>query len=183
MRTRRKENSNQPGGWDRTCDRDIRFVIQKAAAEREKPHRCQLLGVLPAQRLVGRQLRQNELVERQIAIERADNPVAINVAIGVATLFLEDISFRVRVAGDVEPVSRPPFAETRVGKQSIDKVWKSVRRSVADEFVHLLCFRRHAGKVKMSATNERPPIGRRRHCQSLFRQPRDNEGVHWRLYS
>ena len=61
--------------------------------------------------LVGRELGDDELVERPIGVEAGDDPVAIRVRVLVVAIFLEDVALGVGVAGDVEPVAGPALAE------------------------------------------------------------------------
>ena len=70
-----------------------------------------------ARQHVAGDLLDRELVERQVAVERVDHPVAI-LPDAAPVVFL--VSVRVGVAREIQPRPRPPFAVVRRGQQPID---------------------------------------------------------------
>src|SRR5439155_15581534 len=114
-------------------------VVQKASAESEESQRRQRpLVVFQFQPIRGDLLNQ-ELIVRQIVIERADDPVAISVGERVSPLFLENVSLRIRIASYIEPVSSLALAIMRRRKQSIDQLLKRVGGTIVDEIFDLFC--------------------------------------------
>ena len=92
---------------------DVGRAVEEAAAERQEAERGEVAVVLRVfDDLVGRELQAEELVVRQVVVEGLHHPVAIGIGVGIAAFFLEDIALRVGVAGDVEPVAAPAFAES-----------------------------------------------------------------------
>ena len=100
---------------------DVGDAVEEAAAEGQEAEGGEVAIILRVLGdLVGRDLEPQELVVRQILVERIHHPVAVGVGVRVATFLLEDIAFRVGVARDVEPVAGPAFAEGGRGEQAVD---------------------------------------------------------------
>ena len=101
----------------------------------------------------------DELVVRLVVVERVDDVVAI--APGVRVGEVPRRAGRLAVAGDVEPVPAPAFAERGRGEQPVDDLLEGVGRRVVDEGVDLLGRRRQAGQVERDPADQRR-AGRRR---------------------
>jgi hypothetical protein len=81
-------------------------------------------------KLVRCNLLEQELIVGQVLVERADDPVAVGVGVGVAPLLLEDVALGVGVAGDVEPVAAPALAVARRREEAVDHFRKRTRRFI-----------------------------------------------------
>ena len=91
---------------------DVRRAVEEATAERQEAQRGEVAVVLRIlDDLVGGELQAEELVVGQVVVEGLHHPVAVSVSVRIAAFFLEDVALRVGVAGDVEPVTAPAFAE------------------------------------------------------------------------
>ena len=96
---------------------DILLNVEKSAAKREEASgRCAGFVV----DLVGRDLGDDEFVERPIGVEAGDDPIAVGIGLLVVAVFLEDVALRIGIAGDIEPMPSPAFAEARRCEQAID---------------------------------------------------------------
>jgi hypothetical protein len=104
-------------------------LFEEPPAEREEAHRRQRALVGLAGELVGRDLLDEELVVRQVFVERADRPSRGTCTRTVLPLLLEDVALGVGVAGDVEPVPAPPLAVVRGGEQAVDHLLERVGRA------------------------------------------------------
>ena len=69
-------------------------------------------------KLITRQLLDRELIERHIAIECLNHPVAVNVCIGAIAIFF--ISIAIGVACQVQPMPSPAFAKVLGAQQPVD---------------------------------------------------------------
>ena len=113
---------------------DVRRAVEEATAERQEAQRGEVAVVLRIlDDLVGGELQAEELVVGQVVVEGLHHPVAIGVSIRIAAFFQEDIALRVGVAGDVEPVTAPAFAEGRRGEETVDEFLGGLRVAVGDE--------------------------------------------------
>src|SRR5207249_8582235 len=108
---------------------DVRLIVQKAPAQREKAQGGERPLVLAEVELVGGELFNNKPVERQILVERADNVVAVRVGVGVAAFLLENVALGVGVTGDIEPVPSPTLAVAGRTEQAVHDFGKSFGRS------------------------------------------------------
>ncbi len=63
--------------------------------------------------LIGGDLGDDEFIVGAIGVEAVDDPIAVSEAAFVIAILFKDIAFGVRVAGDIEPVAAPTFAEAR----------------------------------------------------------------------
>ena len=135
--------------------------VEEAAAEREEAGgRCTCFVV----DLVGRDLGDDEFVERPIGVEAGDDPIAVGVGLLVVAVFLEDVALRVGIAGDVEPMPGPAFAEARRGEQAIDGGFVLGIAGVGGEGVEFFGRRRQADEVVIQPAIQGPrrSLGRRR---------------------
>ena len=106
------EGLKSPEGDIQPVVDDVGLTVEVAPADREETHGRQrpFVGI---RQLVGGQLLKNELIVRDIFIERTNQPVAIRVRIGVIAILLEDVALRVGIAGDVHPVAGLMLAVSR----------------------------------------------------------------------
>src|SRR5690606_19414302 len=86
-------------------------------------------------------------------------------------------SFRVSIAGQVEPVAAPPLAVPRRGQQRFDHLRVPVRIPVAAPLLPLLERGRQTGEINKRTANERVAIRFWREIQSLLSQLTPNELV------
>ena len=114
---------------------------------------CSSLGV--GQQVAG-ELLDDELVERQVAIERPDDPIAVGPHLAVV---VEVQAVRVAVAGGVEPEAGHVLAVARRREQPIDRSLVGVGAIVGEEGVDLRRRRRQAGEVERDAAQQRDAIG------------------------
>ena len=134
---------------------DVGGAVEEATAEREEAERGEvavILGVLGD--LVGGDLQAQELVVRQILVEGVHHPVAVSVGVRVAPFFQEHVTLRVGVAGDVEPVAGPAFAEGRRGEQAVDELLGGLRVLVVDVGGNFFGGRVEAPERKRQATDD-----------------------------
>ena len=91
--------------------------------------RDQLILCRLRQQIAG-ELFDGELVERQVAIVRSNDPIAVGPNRPCA---VDAVAVRVGVAGQIEPVAGLPFAVVRRREEAIDDRFVGVRRLVPDE--------------------------------------------------
>ena len=108
---------------------------------------------------VAGQLLDRELVERQIAIQRLDDPIAILPDRATA---VDRVAVGIGVTGQVEPMPPPTFAIMRGGEQSVDHPPIGVVAGVGQKPVDFLDRRRQSHQVETQAANERRLVGFRR---------------------
>ena len=94
-----------------------------------------------------------ELIVRQVVVERADDPVAIgrHVAVDVGL-----IAIRVGVSREVEPVHRHPLAVGRRRQVAVDGASVGARRWIGQQRIDLGERRRQAGQVEREAADDDP---------------------------
>ena len=109
------------------------LVVEEAPAQRQEAHRGQRTLVAAQIQLLGGQLLENELIVRQVSVERVDDVIAEGVGVREAALGGEDVALAVGVAGDVQPVARPALAVLWRRQQSLDDLVKGVGRSIRNE--------------------------------------------------
>jgi hypothetical protein len=90
-------------------------------------------------------LLNGELVERKVAIERVDDPVAIAPSPGAGAIFF--IAVAVGVARQVEPVAGPPLAVVRRSQQAVHQPLISVGAIVGEKIADLFGSGREAGEI------------------------------------
>ena len=100
------------------------------------------------------ELFQGEAIERQVAIERPDHPVAIGPDRAAVVLL---VALAVGVAREVEPPSRPSLAEARRREQPIDRGFIGGVRRIGEERFDLVRSRRQPDQIE-----RHPPQLRRR---------------------
>ena len=99
---------------------DVVLVVDETATERQESQRGDWTVVVTKWQFIGGDLLNDELVIRQIFIERADDVIAIGVRIRKARFFVAaDVTLGVRVTRHVEPMPRPTFAVLRRGEETI----------------------------------------------------------------
>ena len=93
----------------------------------------------------------HKAIERQITIERLDEPIAVAKAARVLT-GLESMSLIFTVAGQVEPMTGPTFAERGMSQQSIEPTFQRIGRVVRFVFGNLRGFRRKTKQVEIESS-------------------------------
>ena len=123
---------------------------------------------------VARDLLDRESIERQVAIEGVDDPVAVLPDRAAVVLF---VSVRVGVPRQVQPGPRPPFAVVGRCEQSVDDPLVRAGRRVGQEGIDLVGCRRKAREIQRDAAKQRGfrRISRRRQAFAL--EPRQDEAV------
>ena len=119
-------------------------------------------------------LLDGELVERQVAVEGRDDPVAPRVHLAVAVHL---IAVRVRKPPGVEPVEGHPLAIVGRLQQPGDDLFVRVRRRVRQESVDLGRRRRQPRQVERHAADQGGPVCLRRRRQALLFQLRQDEAI------
>ena len=131
-----------------------------------------------AERRLGQQvageLLDGELVERHVAVQRIDDPVAPMPLVACA-VGLEAVG--VGVAGGVEPRLRHVLAVARRRNQSIDQALVGAWRRVDGERLDLGRRRRQAGEIKRGTSDEGAPGSDRRRCELPGAKPVQDEMV------
>ncbi len=124
---------------------------------------------------IARELFACELIERHVAVQRTDHPVAI--APNRARLVI-GITGAVRVAREVQPLLRPVLAIRRLGQQTIDQFPVSLWRFIRYKRLHLIRRRRQSREVQTHAADERMLVRLQRGLPPASFQLRENEAVH-----
>ena len=119
-------------------------------------------------------LLDGERVERHVAVQRVDDPVAVLPHRAAVVFF---VAVGVRIAREVEPRARPSFAVVRRGEQSIHDPVVGVARGVGHERIEILWRRRQTGQIQRDAPKQRGParLGSRR--QFFCFKARQHEAV------
>ena len=105
------------------------FVLHVQTIER----RGQLLLFGRVGQQVSGKLPRNELIERQIFVERLNYPISIGPH-RTGTIGL--IAMRVGITGHIEPLARQAFPVARRSQQSVDDLLVSVGRRVGQERIN-----------------------------------------------
>ena len=103
--------------------------------------------------LIARELPAQELVERQVAVERFDDEVAEVKSAGAVVVVFEAAALG--EARDIQPVPRPTLAVARGVEQAGEEFRPRVGGGVFEEVVHGLGCWRDAVQVEVSAADER----------------------------
>jgi hypothetical protein len=98
--------------------------------------RGQALHVAGIGQQITGQLRDGKLIKGHIRVDGIDDPVAITIGIGAWIVLL--VSIGIGVAGHVEPMPAPTFAEMRRVQQAIHQVFVGVWVAVADKRFNFL---------------------------------------------
>jgi len=99
------------------------------------------------------ELFNRELIERQIAVECGDDPVAIRPGIALAQRILA-VAVGIGVACEVQPHARPLLAVSRRREEAIDDFFVRVHRFVLHEGVHFCRRRRQADQIERKPTHQ-----------------------------
>ena len=121
------------------------------------------------------ELLDGELVERQVPIERRDDPLAPRPHLAQAVVV---IAARIRVTRLVEPRHRHALAVSGPREQAIHQLLVSVRALVREEGVHVRDARWQAGQVQRHAADERLAFCLGLRLQAVLLQAREDELVH-----
>ena len=119
-------------------------------------------------------LLDGELVERQVAVERVDHPVAVPPHRAEGVLL---VAVAVGVAREVEPGAGPALAVVRRGEQAVHGLLVGVGRGVGEEGIDLLERRRQADQVEREAAEEGLARGLGRGLEPFRLEARGDEAV------
>ena len=158
---------------------DVVVVVVELAARRQKAERGQGVLVVASilRQAVGGQLLGDELVVRQIAVERPNDVVAVGVGIRKPPLLGEGVALGIGVAGHVEPVPAPALAIMGRGQQPIDQPLVGIGCTIGEKRFDFLRRRRQADKVISQAADERAAVGFGGRSQAGRLEPGQNERV------
>ena len=120
------------------------------------------------------ELADGELIERQILIQGADDPITIRPD-GAQRVFL--ITHRISIARRVQPRCRPTLAETRRREQAIHDFLVSLARLVGSKGAHRFGRRRQARQIKTHAAQPLRAVSFGRGLELLGIKPRENEMI------
>ena len=133
-------------------------------------------------KLLERRLRQQvagdlldgELVERQVAVQGVDHPVAVapNDAQRIGA-----VAFAIGIARQIEPDSGPALAVRLVGHKPVDQPLVGIRIRIGQKPFGFGGRRRQAAEVEAQASQQRVAIGLGRRTQFLALEPGQNEIV------
>ena len=88
-------------------------IVHEPAAKRQEAECRQGPSILTQRKPVGGDLFDQEPIERQVVIKRADDVIAVGVGPVEVRILEEDIAPGIGIASDVEPVARPSFSIMR----------------------------------------------------------------------
>ena len=108
----------------------------------------------------------HEAAVRLVAVEGADNVVAVRPGVGAGLVLVVTVS--VAVVDDVQPVARPAFAVAGRGEQPLDQLLVGQRVGVGDELADFIRGRRQAKQVVVHTADQRVAIGLGGMGQLLF---------------
>ena len=109
------------------------------------------------EQFVARELFANELVERLVRIERADDVVTKAPCLGPELIPVETVA--VAVADHVQPEPGLMLAVARRGEELIHEAFVGVGTPVVQKRRQFFRRRRQAGEIKVEPTGERAPVG------------------------
>ena len=140
-----------------------RAVLRGTLAD-AKECRCEQLLFGGVRKQVAGKLPRSELVERHVAVECFDYPVAPRPQEPVVMVIEKSIG--VAPTREVEPIARHVFGVTRRFEQTIDELPVGVGARIRDEGVDLVERRRQASQRQADPVDQRFAIGlrRRRHA-------------------
>ena len=180
LRARHRRAHPRPEGRVHAIDQRLvaeLLVVGAALAVRHrvavKTRRHSLILRRIGQEIAG-DLLDGELIERQVAVEGGDHPVAIRPH-RPAVVFFKPL--RVCIPREIEPRTRPALAIRRRRQQAIDDLFKSIRRDIGEEGIHLRERRRQPGEVERHAPQQHRAIGLRAGFQPIRLQPREHPAV------
>ena len=120
------------------------------------------------EQFIARELFADELVERLVRIERADDVIAETPRLRPKFIPVEAVA--VAVADHVQPEPRLMLAVARGGEQLVHQPFVSIAARVAEKFTHLLWRRRQSGEVEIEPPGQRAPVGLGRGRKFLLRE-------------
>ena len=132
----RDGEAHQATGDDvNTVINDFILPIQKRRPKARNPMAAK--GRLSSPKVIGSQLLNNKLIERQILIERAHYIIAVGVGIGIDSIATaKPVAARIRVSRHIQPMPRPAFTVMRRGQQTVNQLGPCIRRIVGHELLH-----------------------------------------------
>ena len=158
-----------------------RAVVVVPRAEAEQAERRQHARPLRFVDQVAGELGAHELVVRHVVVDRADDPIAIEIRVRIrrvaAGLRVEAARIVFAVARDVEPFAAPRLAVLRRRQQAIDHVQPRVGRTVLLERVDLFGRRLQAGEVDRRAADQGAAVGRAHRRQPVLLQLGQHEAI------
>ena len=128
---------------------DAAFVVPLAHAQ-ERGGEQLLRGGFRKQ--IARHLPRDELVVRNVARERGDDPVPVRVHQAAGAIV--QVAVAVAVTADIQPHLRHALGVGRCAEQAIDQFFIRIRALVRDERVDFLQRRRQAGEVYRDAIDQ-----------------------------
>ena len=135
---------------------------KRGGGEKFDDLRREFFGVAPIDHFVTGELLVNEAVERFVLIQRTNHVIAI-APLPVAEFDRSGVVVapqHIDVAGPIQPVPAPAFAEVRRSEQTINQLVLSFGRIVRQELRDLFRCRRKSEEVKRRAAAEGASIGR-----------------------
>ena len=111
-----------------------------------------------ARQLIAGQLFADDLVERPIGVERANDVVAIAIGqrpVGIGA----EVAVGIRVSRRIQPVLAPALAVAWRGEQTFNEPGVGIRIGVVEERRDLLGSRRQARQVEAEAADQRCAVG------------------------
>ncbi len=148
------------------------FVVRQRVAVKAGGRALFQRGV--RQQVAGKLL-DGEAVERQVLVQRVDDPVAPAPGVRPAGVFL--VAVGVGIAGRVEPVPGPALPIVRRAQQPIDQLLVGVGGTVVQEFVDLYRRRRQAEQVEAEPSQQRRLVRFGRRSDSFVFQTGEDEAV------
>ncbi len=112
------------------------------------------------------QLVRQELVERQVAVKCANDPISPGPHV---TVPIDLVSVRIAIAGHIQPVARQAFSNAFGTKQAIDKPFVGSFVAIVQERIDLFERRRYTGQVERDSSYDplSPSFQRRRQAMSF----------------
>ena len=107
------------------------------------------------------ELLNGELIERQVAVEGADDPLAVVPHLAVV---VEMNAVRVRIARGIQPVARAVLAVMRGRHELVEIALVGIRRVVVHKLLHQRRLRRQAGDIERCAPRQRAAVRFRIRC-------------------
>ena len=161
---------------ERERRRALRAGIERPGPEETQRRRKLRLGRVED---IRRQLLADEALPRHIAVQRADDVVAIAPSVRAEDVVLEAVG--VREVDRVQPVAGPALAVAGTGEEFVGEIC-DCRLPIADlglvlERRHLLRRRRETDEVEVQPSNERARIRFRRRRELLLLELGGDEGV------
>ena len=125
---------------------DFILPIQKTPTQSQKPHGRQRPFIFTQFKVIGSQLLNDKLIERQILIERAHYIIAVGVGIGIDSIATaKSVAARIRVSRHIQPMPRPAFTVMRRSQQTVNQLGPCIRRIVGHELLHFGIRRHQSG--------------------------------------